>query len=735
MSLNPINIPRRRSSNTLLVEHLMTAAPSFSSFQASILCPTHNQPSLHICTFKGCEDRILCPECYISHPEIHKQSISTSKEILGPDIFMEIEEEINLNNVANSKNEVFMAFNNQVQVALTEVRKRIEKTLETIGKKIKDKVMSGVNEPLFSVKDWERYRAFLHDRRNRFNLANKDEQGKHLQEYLDIYSEVTMALADAGNARELTKRPDIISSDPLSLDQEIVDEAISSLRSMINTLYAKICHQINPLNTPQENIEVTKNINKPYKSSVATFHLSPFYTTQPLVTKTLNNSFRANSTTSLAYPAYPNFKDNKSNNDKTVSSSKVLTDANNTNQNIKIGELEDFVSRVTTGFIYDEALDTDIRDLPYFGPFRLDDGSVYKGQMKDGLQYGKGKQVWKDGRIFEGYFKDGRIEGKGRMRHPDGDVYEGQWNNNVAQGRGKYRRSDGWIYEGEWTNDQPHGNGMEVWPDGTKYEGTYKNGLKHGRGLLKCGDGAWYRGDFKDNMFEGEGTYVWADGRKYEGQWVKNLRDGRGVMTWQDGRRYGGEFVHDRRQGYGTYDWGDGKKYVGYWRDNKPHGQGKLQNPNGEIMEGDWKEGKLGQFGQYGAVSIKDLKSMRGDMNKSAELSDYSRYSVDKMTLRGIESPNHVDSPGAANNASIRSVVVDGLGDKGKKKNNRPDLKIRIKGSESHKDYKAALEKKKEEQQVVQQQSTPQKDLIPVGIKEQRRLSGYKIQIHEKLSS
>lgn len=54
------------------------------------------------------------------------------------------------------------------------------------------------------------------------------------------------------------------------------------------------------------------------------------------------------------------------------------------------------------------------------------DGTVYKGQMKDGQRHGFGIQVWPDGARYEGSWRNNVASGKGRFFHTDGDVYEGK---------------------------------------------------------------------------------------------------------------------------------------------------------------------------------------------------------------------------------------------------------------------------------------------------------------------
>lgn len=54
------------------------------------------------------------------------------------------------------------------------------------------------------------------------------------------------------------------------------------------------------------------------------------------------------------------------------------------------------------------------------------DGTVYKGQVKEGLRHGFGIQVWPDGARYEGMWRDNVASGRGKFFHIDGDVYDGK---------------------------------------------------------------------------------------------------------------------------------------------------------------------------------------------------------------------------------------------------------------------------------------------------------------------
>ena len=92
--------------------------------------------------------------------------------------------------------------------------------------------------------------------------------------------------------------------------------------------------------------------------------------------------------------------------------------------------------------------------------------------------------------------------------------------------------------------------------------------------------------------------------------------NGYGIYTWTDGSKYVGEYKDDKRHGLGTFTWADGTKYVGGYKDSQPFGYGILienekeikwigqfdvkpngfmvyENPNSQVLIGNFKNGVL----------------------------------------------------------------------------------------------------------------------------------------------
>src|SRR5690554_3659450 len=92
------------------------------------------------------------------------------------------------------------------------------------------------------------------------------------------------------------------------------------------------------------------------------------------------------------------------------------------------------------------AQDGEIRTKQY------DDGGVYEGTFKNGLQHGTGTYTLPNGYEYAGDWQDGEIKGKGTARFPNGSVYEGEFTLGKPNGVGKIVFTDGGTYEGDWVN-------------------------------------------------------------------------------------------------------------------------------------------------------------------------------------------------------------------------------------------------------------------------------------------
>lgn len=87
-----------------------------------------------------------------------------------------------------------------------------------------------------------------------------------------------------------------------------------------------------------------------------------------------------------------------------------------------------------------------------------EDGSVYEGHFKNGLEFGKGRKIFANRDIYEGTFSNGAANGKGKYYYANGDYFEGDWRDNRREGRGRLVTIEEGTWEGNWLYNKRHGN-------------------------------------------------------------------------------------------------------------------------------------------------------------------------------------------------------------------------------------------------------------------------------------
>ncbi len=152
------------------------------------------------------------------------------------------------------------------------------------------------------------------------------------------------------------------------------------------------------------------------------------------------------------------------------------------------------------------------------------------------------------------------------ITYPDGSVYKGNVENGVRSGHGRLTISDGRIYVGMWKNDKYEGDGTFTWPDGGKYEGDWEDGVFTGKGTRVYKNGDTYEGEWRKGKFHGQGIYTWADGSVYEGEWSHDHFSGEGKYTWPDGTVFTGQYQAGERNGRGEMRFADGTVLTGEWQ-------------------------------------------------------------------------------------------------------------------------------------------------------------------------
>lgn len=163
----------------------------------------------------------------------------------------------------------------------------------------------------------------------------------------------------------------------------------------------------------------------------------------------------------------------------------------------------------------------------------------------------------------------GTVDAK-KKKYPNGDYYEGEWKKDAPNGVGKMIYANGNIYQGSWSNGQPNGYGtMDYCSIEARYEGSWENGV-----------------------YSGKGKMVYTNGDIYEGQWILGKKSGKGKMTYQDKTTYEGDWENDQETGQGIYIDKERNIFTGTFKDGDLV-KGKLEQPNGDSFEGEWKNGKF----------------------------------------------------------------------------------------------------------------------------------------------
>ncbi len=140
-------------------------------------------------------------------------------------------------------------------------------------------------------------------------------------------------------------------------------------------------------------------------------------------------------------------------------------------------EMDNLATLVRTGYIKVEN--------PNYHP-------IGSGTYKDGIKNGHGEIRWKNGDYYVGELKDGVQHGKG-ITVLSGDRYEGDFYNSHMHGKGVYQHTNGQKYEGNFVHDVRQGKGIYTWPDGDRYEGNFANDIFHGEGILYKSNGGIYK--------------------------------------------------------------------------------------------------------------------------------------------------------------------------------------------------------------------------------------------------
>lgn len=202
-----------------------------------------------------------------------------------------------------------------------------------------------------------------------------------------------------------------------------------------------------------------------------------------------------------------------------------------------------------------------------------------------------------DATVYNGSWENGLQHGTGTLRWPDGSEYVGEWTHGQRNGRGEVRSPPpkNMFYTGSFVNGVISGFGTMRWKNGDEYTGMFKRGKGHGIGTMLYGStGDVYKGEFKQGMRHGTGTLsINKSAITFEGKYISDSPSNVGILHYSDGGMFRGSISGWKRSGNGRMQWPNGDRYEGNWKDDLPHGQGMYEYVlHGCTYGGNFKNGQ-----------------------------------------------------------------------------------------------------------------------------------------------
>jgi hypothetical protein len=162
----------------------------------------------------------------------------------------------------------------------------------------------------------------------------------------------------------------------------------------------------------------------------------------------------------------------------------------------------------------------------------------------------------------------GEKHGYGRLITPNSKII-GTWRKGRFTGWGRQILNNGEIFEGNFNNGKLNGKGIYKYRD-ILYVGDFENNKKQGKGEKITKD-YYYKGDFNNNKIDGYGKIQFINNKddisEYEGFFKENNIEGKGIMKWGNGNIYDGELKNGKMNGYGRFTPKNGITIEGYFKD------------------------------------------------------------------------------------------------------------------------------------------------------------------------
>jgi len=113
-----------------------------------------------------------------------------------------------------------------------------------------------------------------------------------------------------------------------------------------------------------------------------------------------------------------------------------------------------------------------------------------------------------------------------------------------------------------------------------------------------------WSGDCKDGYAEGKGVAQWYKSKKisqkkYEGEMHGGFMNGQGKFTFANGDVFDGQFKDGSLDGRGSARWFNKNHYEGEWKNGYPSGNGTYTWASGNRYTGQWAEGKQNGGGDF----------------------------------------------------------------------------------------------------------------------------------------
>ena len=159
--------------------------------------------------------------------------------------------------------------------------------------------------------------------------------------------------------------------------------------------------------------------------------------------------------------------------------------------------------------------------------------------------------------------------GKGQLDDPT-KTKIGLWRNDQFTGWGRVIRKNGQVFEGKFENSNLNGKGVYSYRD-VLFIGDFQNGRRQGQGILLT-KYLQYKGEFNRGKIDVYGKILFINDKEgkieYEGHFKENNIEGIGVMRWNNGNMYEGEMKNGKMNGRGKFIPFNGIPNEGIFKDN-----------------------------------------------------------------------------------------------------------------------------------------------------------------------